>query len=100
LPHPMLRAYPTHRSSALDPSLGEATRTLLASQGFGGESYAQSDPQNSTVIYHAPGEQAGVDALRTALGVDFAAQADPQLAPGTLDRKSTRLNSSHVQSSY
>ncbi len=83
---PGAEAYTVHIYNATaDPSLGEATRTLLASQGFGGESYAQSDPQNSTVIYHAPGEQAGVDALRTALGVDFAAQADPQLAPGTLN---------------
>ncbi len=79
---PGAEAYTVHIYNATaDPSLGEATRTLLASQGFGGESYAQSDPQNSTVIYHAPGEQAGVDALRTALGVDFAAQADHSWPP-------------------
>ncbi|WP_298183033.1 LCP family protein [Saccharomonospora sp.] len=65
-------------------SLGEDTRALLSSQGFGGESYARAEQQNSTAIYHAPGEQAGADALRTALGADLAAEADPQLAPGTL----------------
>ncbi len=67
-----------------DAAMGDAVRALLAGQGFGGESYASTDPLTSTVIYHAQGEQAGGELLRQALGGNLAVQVDPQLPAGTL----------------
>ncbi|EHR59637.1 LCP family protein [Saccharomonospora cyanea] len=67
-----------------DPAVGDATRSLLAGQGFGGDSYASMDPLSSTVIYHAQGEQAGGELLRQALGGNLAVVLDPQLPAGTL----------------
>ncbi|MER7117223.1 LCP family protein [Saccharomonospora azurea] len=67
-----------------DAAMGDATRTLLSRQGFGGESHAATDPLNSTVIYHAQGEEAGADLLLQALGGDLAVEVDPQLPGGTL----------------
>ncbi|TLW89625.1 LytR family transcriptional regulator [Saccharomonospora piscinae] len=67
-----------------DTGVGESARSLLAGQGFGGESYATLDQRSSTVIRHATGEEAGVEALRTALGADYAAEVDPTLPGGTV----------------
>ncbi|CAM3119209.1 LCP family protein [Saccharomonospora xinjiangensis] len=67
-----------------DAAMGDAARSLLAGKGFGGDSHAPMDPISSTVVYHAQGEQAGGELLRTALGGDFPVEVDPGLPPGTL----------------
>lgn len=81
---PGAEAYAVDIYDGTGTGAGDATRALLTAQGFGGESYASTDPLSSTVIYHAQGEQAGGELLNEALGGGFPIEVDPQLPPGTL----------------
>ncbi|PXY37312.1 LCP family protein [Prauserella flavalba] len=72
-----------YNASGLD-ALGGQIREQLRQQGFLGESSATMDPQASTVVRYAPGDEAGVELLRQALGADLAAERDATVPPGQL----------------
>ncbi|NIJ14010.1 LCP family protein required for cell wall assembly [Saccharomonospora amisosensis] len=67
-----------------DPQAGQDVRQLLREQGFEGEQYATTDPMPSTVVYYAPGDEAGVRAIRKTLGEDVSAEPATDLSAGVL----------------
>ncbi|RBM18479.1 LytR family transcriptional regulator [Prauserella sp. PE36] len=64
--------------------LGQQMREQLRQHGFLGESSATMDPQAHTVVRYAPGDEAGVELLRQALGTELAAEPDATVPAGQL----------------
>ncbi|WP_019808397.1 LCP family protein, partial [Saccharomonospora halophila] len=71
-------------NSSGESGLGQRAREVLAGQGFGGQSYADTAVRESSVLEYADGARAGVEAMRTALATDLPAERNEALPPGTL----------------
>ncbi|PRX44296.1 LytR family transcriptional attenuator [Prauserella shujinwangii] len=63
---------------------GAEVRELLQGKGFQGEGYAIVDSRSTTVVRHAPGDEAGAEALRQALGEEVELAEDSQVDSGSL----------------
>src|SRR5690606_40111362 len=93
--HRYLDAVPTRRSSDLSPEEPDGAELVLepndnpAARAYQQALYEQNIP---AAAFHTDNLQRDYDRL-TGLGVRFT-------VPLTTDRKSTRLNSSHVKISY